>query len=45
MLATIKRQLLSMVADLANTASNLGMVSACFFLWHQPEVPEHLKDS
>jgi cyclic lactone autoinducer peptide len=45
MLAVIRRQLLSMIADLANAASGLGMVSACIFFWYQPEVPEHLKDA
>ncbi|HEY3374805.1 MAG TPA: cyclic lactone autoinducer peptide [Candidatus Aquicultor sp.] len=41
----IKHHVLSMIADLANAASGLGQVSASFFIWYQPETPEHLKDA
>ncbi|GAV23877.1 cyclic lactone autoinducer peptide [Carboxydothermus pertinax] len=43
MFKRVKLTFLSAVATLALYAGFLSIKPASFFLWYQPEVPEHLK--
>lgn len=45
MLRKMKFKLLSSVATIASLVGVVSVEPASLLLWHQPEVPEHLKDS